>query len=161
MTAIMMASIGSAAVTVAALETTVTVGNDLWFSDGTDDDYYAYGFNDALSDPLGLSTIGSIGTDNYVDGSSTSRTISFVLYSDDTFGLDPADDDSIWFGLVGTSIPDTDATFREIVYNGQTYTRASASLYVASHAGVVTYWQWNNVSPNGPTSGVRDFKVFL
>ena len=160
MTAIMMASIGAAAVTTPALETTVTVATALWFSDGTDDDYAVHGYNDALADELGTPTMGAIGTDNYLDGSATTRTISHILYSDDTFGLDPADDDSIWFSLVGTSIPDTDTTFREIVYNGQTYARADAD-YLASYAGVITRWQWNNVSPNGPTGGTPTLKVIL
>ena len=161
MTAIMMASMGSAAVTAPTMETTVTVANALWFSDGTDDDYYVYGYNDALADPLGTPTIGSMGTTTYDDGSATTRTISFILYSDNTFGLDPSDEDSIWFGLVGTSIPNTDTTFRIIEYNGVPYTRADADVYNASFGGVVTYWQWQNVSPNGPQSGVVSFKVFL
>ena len=155
-----MGSMGAAAVTAPTMETTVTVADALWFSDGTDDDYFVYGYNDALVDPLGTPTIGSMGTTTYTDGTPTTRTISFILYSDDTFGLDPSDEDSIWFGLVGTSIPNTDSTFRIIQYNGVEYVRSDAA-YTASFGGVVTYWQWANVSPNGPQSGVRDFKVFL
>lgn len=161
MTAIMMASMGAAAVTTPVLDTTVTVGNDIWFSDGTDADYVGFGFNDANSDPLNLITIGSISDNTYVDGSATTRTISHVLYSDHTGGIAAALEDSIFFGLVGTSIPDTDATFREIVYNGQTYVRADADDYQPSEGGVVTYWQWQYVAPDGPTSGVRDFAVIL
>lgn len=156
-----MASIGAAAFTVSPLDTTITVGNDDWFDDGTEDTYYGFGYNDALADPLGLSTIGSISQATYTDGSSTVRTVSHVLYSEDTPGLIPALDDSIFFALVGVSIPDTNQTFKEIVYNGVTYDRASATNYVANYASVITYWQWNNVSPNGPTSGVRTFLVNL
>lgn len=155
-----MGSMGAAAVTAPTMETTVTVASALWFQDGTDDEFYVYGYNDALSDPLGTPTIGSMGTTTYTDGSATSRTISLVLYSDDTFGLDPSDEDSIWFALVGTGIPNTDTTFRIIEYNGVEYER-SAATYDNDWAGVITTWQWDNVSPNGPTSGVRDFKVFL
>ena len=114
-----------------------------------------------MSDPLNLVAIGSIGDDTYVDGTATTRTISHVLYSEQTGGVNPALDDSIFFGLVGTSIADSDSTFRLIEYNGVEYLRADADDYEPSEGGVVTYWQWNNVSPNGPVSGVRDFKVFL
>lgn len=161
MTAILMGSIGSAATTVAALETTITVADDEWFTDGTDDTYFGYGYNDALQDPLALAAIGSIGDDTYVDGSTTVRTISHVLYSENTFGLAASLEDSIFFGLVGVSIPDTDVTFREIIYNGQTYVRSDRDVYQPNLSSAVTYWQWQNVNPNGPTSGVRDFKVVL
>ena len=161
MTAIMMAQMGSAAFTVSPLDTTVTVGNDDWFDDGTEDTFYGYGYNDALSDPLFLATIGSISNDTWIDGSATSRVVSHILYSEDTGGLWGALDDSIFFGIVGTSIPDTDLTFASIEYNGVEYVRAAADDYDGSHGGVVSYWQWNNVSPNGPTSGVRTFLVNL
>ena len=152
---------GAAAVTTPVLVTTVTVGIDSWFSDGTADDYDGFGFNDINSDPLNLGIIGSISDDTYVDGGATTRTISHVLYSEHTGGTDFTLEDSIFFGLVGTSIPDTDTTFREIVYNGQTYVRADADDYQPSEGGVVTYWQWQYVAPNGPTSGVTDFSVIL
>lgn len=160
MTAIMMASIGAAAFTVSPLDTTITVGNDEWFSAGSEGDFDAFGFNDALADPLNLATIGSISEDTYVDGSATPRVVSHVLYSEDTGGLS-AVEDSIWFGIVGISVPDTDLTFTEIVYNGVTYVRSAADAYVSNYAGVITYWRWENVSPNGPTSGVRTFLVNL
>ena len=152
---------GAAAVTVAALDTTVTVGTDLWFGAGTEGDFYAYGFNDALADPVGIATIGSIGDSTYTDASSTSRTVSGIFYTEHTGGLDPSDEDSIWFGLVGTSIADSDTTFREIVYNGQTYVRSSADAYYSSVGAAATYWQWQYVIPNGPSGGTVDFEVIL
>ena len=152
---------GAAAVTTAALESTVTVGIDGWFSFGTEDDFYGYGFNDALSDPLGLATIGSISTNTYVDATSTTRTVSHVLYSDDTFGISSVLEDSIFFGLVGTFITDDDDTFRQIEYNGITYNRADRDIYNPNQGAAVTYWQWQNVSPNGPVNGVREFRVIL
>ena len=164
MTAIMMASMGSAAVTTVANDTTITVGQDLWFSAGTSDDYSAFGFNGASSDPLSLGQFGSFaaGGATYVDGSATTRTINSVYYSEDTGGAaSSTQEDSIFFGIIGTSIPDTDVTFREIVYNGVTYTRASRSSYDASIGGACTYWRWNNVNPDGPTFGVRTFQVLL
>jgi len=159
MTAIMIAAMGSAAHTAAALETTITVGSEHWFNDGTEDDYYAFGFNDTLADPNGLGTTGSITVDNYLDGGATSRTINSVYYTEDTGGLAAANEDSIWFGLAGIGIPNTDVTFREIEYNGITYVRTAAAF--TTYAGVTTFWQWSNVSPNGPTSGVRDFNVLI
>ena len=152
---------GAAAVTTAVLTTDVTVGYDVWFNLGTEDTFLAYGYNDVLSDPLNLTAIGSISDDTYIDGSAITRTISHVLYSEQTGGADPTLDDSIFFGLVGTSIPDTDATFREIVYNGQTYVRADADDYEPNEGAAVTYWQWNNVSANGPTGGTVDFEVII
>ena len=159
MTAVMIASMGAAAFTASPLDTTVTVGNDDWFDAGTEDTFYGFGYNDILPDPLNLTAIGSISNDTYVDGSATSRTVSHILYSEDTGGLWEALDDSIFFGLVGVSIPDTDLTFSSIEYNGVEYVRSARTTYTASEGGVVTCWQWNNVSPNGPTSGVRTFLV--
>ena len=161
MTAIMMASMGSAAFTAATLDTTVTVGTSQWFDFGTEDTFYAFGYNDITADPQGLDTVGSITVDNYVDGSAISRTVSGIYYTEDTFGVADPDDDSIYFGLIGTSVPNTDVTFREIEYNGITYTRASADVYSPSVGAANTYWQWYAVSPNGPTSGVRVFKVII
>ena len=161
MTAIMMASIGAAAFTVSPLDALVTVSSDDWFDFGTEDTFFAFGYNDALSDPLGLATIGSISEDTWTDGTATSRVVSHILYSEYTGGVSPSFDDSIYFGIVGGSIPDNDNTFKEIEYNGITYTRASATNSAVDIGGVVTYWQWNNVSPNGPTSGVRTFLVNL
>ena len=163
MTAIMMASIGSAAVTVAALETTVTVGSDEWFDAGTEGDFFNFGYS---AGPGGgtqtdADAMGSIGDNTYVDGGATSRTVHHIYYTENTGGIADSLDDSIFFGIVGTSIPDTDATFKEIEYNGVTYTRASADVYDSNQGGVNSTWQWNDVSPNGPTSGVRDFKVIL
>ena len=160
MSAILVASIGAAALTVSPLDTTVTVGNEHWFDLGTEDSYYAYGFNDTLADPLGLNTMGSMGASTYTDGSATLRTINTIYYSENT-PTAAALDDSIFFGLAGVSIPNTDQTFKEIVYNGVTYVRASATTYTASVSGQTTFWQWNNVSPNGPTNGVRTFLVNL
>lgn len=159
MTAIMIASIGAAADTAAALETTVTVGSDLWFNDGTEDVYYAYGFNDSLPDPNGLGATGSMSATTYLDGSATLRTINSIYYTEDTGGLWAANEDSIWFILAGISIPNTDVTFKEIEYNGITYVRSAAAF--STYVSQTTVWQWSNVSPNGPTSGVRDFNVIL
>lgn len=164
MTAIVMASMGAAAVTVAALETTVTVGNDEWFDAGTLDTFFNYGYSGGggtgtLTD---ADPMGSISDDTYVDAGSTTRTVAHIYWAEDTGGIASSDlEDTIFFGLVGTSIPNNDTTFKQIEYNGVTYTRASADQYDASVGSVNTVWRWNNVSPNGPTAGVRDFKVVL
>lgn len=155
---------GTAAVTVAALETTVTVGQSLWFDTGgtTDEQFYNYGYGDGTASETGIGTTGSIGDNTYVDSTSTTRTVAHIYYAEDTFGIGSgADDDSIYFGLSGTSIPNSDDTFVQIEYNGQVYTRASATVYTASEGGQNTTWQWNNVAPDGPTFGTRDFKVVL
>ena len=156
MTAIMMAGMGAAAFTVSPLDTTVTVATHVWFDFGTEDTFLKYGYSDG-SDPVGTDIQGSISEDTYVDGSATPRVVAYILYTENTGGVADALDDSIFFGIVGAAIPDTDLTFTEIVYNGVVYTRSSATNYVAG--GSDSYWQWNDVSPNGPTSGVRTFLV--
>lgn len=154
MTAIVMAASGLALPFTSgsvALDTTMTSLVEMsWFTDGTSDNYFAYGFNDSTQDPLTLSTAGSLGDITYDDGSSTEQTVSGVYYSEDT-GLAASYDDSIWFGLQGNSIADTDTIFVSIEYNGITYTRASRTTrWVVTT--VATYWQWQGVV-NGPFSG--------
>ena len=160
MTAIMMAATGTAAFTVSPLDAIVTVASDEWFDFGTDDTFFGFGYGSANPDPLGIGAFGSISEDTYVDASATSRVVAHIMYSENTGGISSIDD-SIFFGIIGTSIPDTDLTFAEIVYNGVTYTRTSRTQYVSNHGGAISYWRWNNVSPNGPTSGTRELLVNL
>ena len=159
MTAIMMASMGAAAITAAALETTVTVGDDFWFSSGTGDFWFQYGFSDGTASRTSIDVVGSISDNTYIDAGSTTRTIVHIYYTEDTGGED-TDDDSIFFGLSGTSIPNTDTTFRQIEYDGVSYDR-SAATYYSSVGAANTVWRWSNVSPNGPVGGIVDFKVIL
>lgn len=157
MTAIMMASMGAAAITESALETTITVSQGYYDMIGTDTDLYAFGFSVSGEDFLGLTpSFGSISDDTYTDGSATSRTIKALYWTEP--GGSP--DDNLYFSIDTTSVPDTDATFTSIIYNGVTYTRASRDNYTASLRGS-SHWSWFNVSPNPPTSGVRDFQVIL
>ncbi len=152
----------SAAETVSALDTTVTVGNDEWFNAGTEGDFFNFGYSagPGTGTQTDADAMGSISDNTYVDGTSTSRTVHHIYYAENTGGLNDTLDDSIYFGIVGASIPNTDDTFREIVYNGVTYTRASADVYDSSQGGNST-WQWNDVSPNGPTGGTVGFNVVL
>ena len=159
MTAIMMASMGAAAVTVAALETTITVGAGQYDMLGTDTDLYAYGYSVLNDDYLGLGNFGSMGSDTYTDGAATSRTIKAVYWTEDAGGA-VSGDDNLYFSIDTTSVPDTDATFAEIEYNGNIYTRASRDAYAPSLNGS-SHWIWLNVNPNPPTSGVRDFIIRL
>ena len=154
---------GAAAVTTAALDTIVTVGSDIWFNAGTEGTFLNYGY----SGGTGTGTVtdcdatGSIGDNTYTDAGATGRTVAHIYYAEDTGGIaSGTEEDTIFFGLVGTSIPNTDTTFREIEYNGQTYVR-NLSAYTASVGGLNTVWRWSNVSPNGPTGGTPTFKVIL
>ncbi len=149
---------GAAASTGQALETTITVGSSPWFSVGTDDSFSAFGYNDALADPSGINTMGSISDPNWTDGGASPRVVSAVYYLENTGGISSIDD-SLNFGVVGVSVPDTDITFTEIEYAGVIYTRASADTYIANVAGVVSWWRWLNVSPNPPSFGVQPFEV--
>ena len=157
MTAIMMASIGAAAVTISPLETEITVGQDDFDEIGTDTDVFAYGYNVSGEDYLGLSSFGSITDDVWTDATSTVRTVK-ALYWTEPCGC--PDDDTLHFSVDTTSVPDTDSVFIEIEYNGVVYTRASRDGYTASLRGS-THWRWINVNPNPPSSGVREFIVRL
>ncbi len=141
-----------------ALATTVTVSSTEYDDDGdptAPEACLAFGF-DAGVDFLSLPNFGSIADATYTDGSSTSRTISALYYTEPCTG---SNDDDLHFCLNATTIPDTDETFFKISYNGIEYLR-SDSTYNATQGSAST-WRWLNINPNGPTSGTRDLIVFI
>ena len=137
-----------------ALDTTVTVGtlpnvystwttHATWWYDAWGyaevEDYYSYG-----------STVGSMDDTTYDDGGATERTVVGVHTTDVS--------NYFIFSLEGTSIPNTDTTFVNVVANGVTYARADAT-YVASKNGG-THWYWYDPSgPWGAPPGAYSFKV--
>jgi len=139
-----------------ALDTTVTsMGSITYHSTGGSDPDFSlyYGVKASstyheLSLSFGSST-GTLGSNTFTDGGSTTRTINSIGYSEDTPFPPAAETDNIYFVLDGGA--DTDTTFVSIVYNGVTYTRSSRSAYTALTSGFS--WRWNNVNPNGPVSG--------
>jgi hypothetical protein len=154
MTAIMLAN-HSAFPTGPALDTTVTIGSGIYFAAGTSTTYYAYGYASGV-DYLSLSNFGSIGTATYTDGGSNSRTISAIYYTEPSAS---GNADDLYFCLNATGISNSDTTFVSIEYNGQTYTRSSAT-YTGS-TGSCSTWRWLDINPNGPTIGTPNLKVFI
>lgn len=138
-----------------ALDTTITsMGSDIYYVAGTSTTYFAYGYTSGV-DYLSLGNFGSIGSATYSDGGGTTRTISGIYYTEPS---GDADGDDLFFCLNTTSISNSNTTFVSIEYNGQTYTRSSAT-YTAS-TGSCSTWRWLNINPNGPTTGTPSLKVF-
>lgn len=129
---------------------TVTVGHfDTGLpppDDGTEDGY---------DSGLIVAAMGSRSPTGYTDGGANSRTIT-LLASDSSSGGGA----TVYFALSGTSIANTDTTFKRIVINGVTYSRSSAS-YTASFSGS-TLWIWT-VSGAGffPTSGTQAIDIVI
>lgn len=147
-----------------ALNTTVTVSNGIYDADVTTsgtDFARVYGFDGGV-DILGVASFGSMAEQQYIDNGSTLRTIMNITWSDTGVSGTPAGEtDNIYFGITGTSVPDSNTTFSSFTYNSVSYTRSSATTYTASVGGVNTFWQWDNVTPNGPTSGTPEFILFI
>jgi len=160
-----------------ALETTVTAAR--WLSDTqqtgppTDTNtyfYYCRGYaNDSdFLNGSGLSE-GSMGANTYEDGGSTTRTIEHIGYYEveQDLGGDFAIEDDLCLGLNGTSISNTDTTFKSIEVElstggNQEYLR-SAATYEASQNGMTT-WRWQNITHNNHflvANNTHDFIVNL
>jgi hypothetical protein len=60
--------------------------------------------------------------------------------------------DSFIFGIEGTSVPNNNNTFREIVVNGTVLNRAAADGYDSDELGN-TWWSWVSGLPAIPDSG--------
>jgi hypothetical protein len=160
MTAIMMAAAGlTIPFSGVALDTTLSSVGDIAYDStgGSEPDFaYLYGYKlNPSAHPIVTtsSSSGGLNDTTYTDGGSNSRTIVYIGWSDTGVGGTPAGEtDNIYFGLDGNAIPNTDTTFVSIEYDGQTYTRASASSYT-NPSSTESCWQWNDVTPNGPTAG--------
>ncbi len=152
----------------ANLDTTVTVGSIAYDvssdSTGPTATAFLYGYkrvNDAHPLVTSGSSSGSIGSGTYTDGGSTSQTVIAIGWSDNGITGTPAGDtDNIYFGLNGTSRGDDDGTFSSLEYNGVEYTRSSRSAYLPTVGSADSYWRWDNVTTNGPTTGTVDFLIF-
>lgn len=103
---------------------------------------------DGGTDWYGLSNFGSVSQTTFTDGGGTLRTMTSCYWS--SLG-------SMFFFLSGTSIPDTDVTFKTLKLNTTTFTRSARTTYNANKNGG-TAWLWNQAS-NPTVSGVQDFEV--
>jgi len=140
-----------------ALDTTLTSVGQIVYDDtgGSDPDFallFTYKVNPSAHPLVGnTESGGGINDDTYTDGGSNSRTIVAIGWSDaGVAGTPPSETDNIYFILDGNSIPDTDTTFVSIEYGGETYTRSAASSYTNPGA-TESCWQWDDVTPDGPT----------
>lgn len=150
----MLHPIGFWAPTGPALDTTITtMGNAIYDADSIDS-WRVYGYNSGV-DWGSYANFGAIGSATYTDGGSNSRTISAIYYHE--IGSPSTASDDLMFCLNATSISNTDTTFVSIDYNGQNYTRASAT-YTAT-TGSCSTWRWSNINPDGPTTGTPALAV--
>ena len=132
----------------AALDTTITtMGNQTYDADSVDT-WKAYGYTSGV-DRWSYGNFGAIGSATYTDGGSNSRTISGIYYHD--VGSTDGRADDLVLSLNAMSISNTDTTFVSLEYNGQTYTRSSATY--SGTLGSCSSWTWANINPDGPTSG--------
>ena len=124
----------------APFDITVTCGSD---STGLPppDDGEVIGYS---ASGRGLSPVGSRSPTGYSDNLGNSRTVTECCNVTSTMT-------SLFvFGIDGTSVPNTNATFRQIVVNGTVLDRGDAT-YFANDGGDST-WSWTTL-PTIPSSG--------
>ena len=143
---------------VAALDTTVTIAESPTPLDQTPDptspqDCFAYGYDNGI-DYFGFAAFGNIGNDTYTDGSSLSRTISAIYWTENCGGTE---DQELYLNYDQTNVPDTDNSFVSIDYNGTNYARTGANQRI-SITGRTT-WIWTEASQ--AQSGTVAFKINL
>lgn len=90
--------------------------------------------------------LGSRSPTGYVDQISATRTVAECVLHLQSGG------DSFIFGIEGTSVPNNNNTFREIVVNGTVLNRAAADGYDSDELGN-TWWSWVSGLPAIPDSG--------
>lgn len=95
---------------------------------------------------------GSIATATYSDAGSNSRTITSTYYASNNY---------VYFTLSGSSIPNTDTTFKGLIIAGGTeLVRTSATYYSNTPSGAST-WRWSTSTNGFSTSGTHSFEVVL
>ena len=136
-----------------AFNETITVGNEIYCSDGTSDDYLAFGWRTA-----GMGSITGTPADapTYIDGGSNSRAVNACFFEEVGGGSCNSTGTDFHIDRAGFDIPNTDTTFVNIVYNGTTLTRASAT-YTANTGGD-SRWRWSSQT-SGPTGGTATLIV--
>jgi len=132
----------------AAYDETVTIATSSYCQDGTTDVYFDFGHPNSGS---------SLSGTTYTDGSSTTRTVTRILWEE--VGAGSCVGGYLYLRLDTASVPNTDNTFTEIEYAGTTYTRGSAT-YTASTGGD-TQWRWTETSGTGKTGSSANLKIFI
>lgn len=134
--------------TVGGLDTTITsMGNRIYNAD-TSEDWRLYGY-DGGADYFTGASMGTIGEDTFIDGSSIERTVTALYYGEPGGG--GAEDDDLFLCLSDQSMDNDDGDFVSLDYNGQNYLRSAATF--TGTTGSCSTWRWLNINPNGPTSG--------
>lgn len=124
-----------------ALSTTITSAQARLGTTGTSPTQYytqGYGF-DAGADPFNYGPgFGSIASNTYTDGASTTQTITscYSVY------VGVSDIWLLYFTLSGTGIADTDTIFSKIVIDGVTRNRSDRGIKANTTGG--TYWRWDS-----------------
>lgn len=153
MTAIFMGASGNQKIQFASggLDTTLTTLSSASYGDtgGTDpDDCRAYGMAVSGDNFHSLGTFGALGQSVFDDGSSVSRTVTAIYWTEICPG-GPNDDD-LYFCLSDESMDNDDGDFISIDYNSVNHLRSAATFFPTT--GGCSTWRWNDVA-NGPQSG--------
>ena len=115
------------------------------------------------------STFGTIGGTSYQDASGNARTIRAIIFGNPSSSPSP-NNTRHWviFVLNGTSIPNTDNTFKSLKLTGSgttyTFTRSSAHYNANSNTCSCWAWEYNSTSSNNGidsmyTSGTSGFEI--
>lgn len=115
----------------------------------------------AVSPTTDLGSLGSGLTTTYTDGSSTSRTVRTAVIAVDT-GAPYGATRFAMLALAGTSVPNTNNTFTQMVYGGLTLNRSDATDVFNSYG--CTVWVWDdltagNITAAGAGTGTRTFQL--
>ena len=120
-----------------------------------------------ISEPT--STFGSIGATAYQDASGNARTIRAIIFGNPSGSPSP-NNTRHWllFVLNGTSIPNTDNTFKSLKLTGSgttyTFNRSNAHYNASSNTCSCWAWEYNSTSSNNGidsmySSGTSGFEI--
>jgi len=114
----------------------------------------------AVTPTTDLGSLGSGLTTTYTDGSSTSRTVRTVVIASDA-GAPYGAPYFVMLALAGTSVPDTNNTFTQIVYGGLTLNRSGADDVFNTYGCTVWVWEVTaaNITSAGAGTGTRTFQL--
>jgi hypothetical protein len=132
-----------------ALDTTMTLSSVIYDADSVESWRY-YGMDNGV-DFNSSASFGSLANYDF-----DTFTISALYWAEDGAAASISDD--LFFCLDTTSVADSDSTFISLEYSGETYLRSDATYYATT--GSATTWRWLNITPNGPTSGTPNVKVY-
>ena len=115
------------------------------------------------------SNLGTIGGQYYTDGGSNSRQIRAIIFGNPASSPSP-NNTRHWviFVLNGTSVPNTDNTFKSLKLTGSgttyTFTRSSAHYSSSSNSCTAWAWEYNSTTSNNGidsmyTSGTSGFEI--